>query len=531
VIFDISHLVAVIALSLIMVRSKLAYNIQVLLVLLFLLIIMMIVPLRLPHGIITNGPDMIYQLQVMNSIAATGAISFTSPTRFALAYVFTPMQETLLVMVGSVLGTPIETPLKYGGPLFGVLTVVFLLGFYRAFLPKKEALIAAFLAGNCSWFLQASTVHETLALVFLSLAIYSLTKSGVAWRLLTVLSALAIVSTHEFTAIVGSTFFALAALMIVILSRWLWFKRGPIENLMLKMPVLLMTWTFAWLTFVALPFFGSTIGVVGLVAGALLSGSARAAFPLTVGNSVPNSFDRLVGDIGVVSFAVACVSGSLAILGKRENSQYQQLLPYAAGSALIFFVGLISYLKFNQATDLLSRGFIYVYFFSAPIALYTILKISSALRKEAVIRQTVGICLILMIAVAGVYYQYPRYAIDNTAKENIEDVRFPLYQWQAAGYFVLGHDGGSIMWGDKIAFDYVGGYGDRNVNIFDNTLNLTLSEWISAVPSSSDIVILRQTMPVVPYGNYVVTSQGLHEILVTHDIIYSSGEVDMIIVS
>ena len=139
------------------------------------------------------------------------------------------------------------------------------------------------------------------------------------------------------------------------------------------------------------------------------------------------------------------------------------------------------------------------------------------------------ICLILIIVVAGVYAQYIRYRLDNTAPMNIEDVRFPLFQWQAAGYFVSGHAGGITVWGDKIAFDYVGGYGERDINVLDSTLNLTLSEWLSTTPASGDIVILRQTMPIIPYASYRVTSQGLHEILVTHDIIYSSGEVDMVV--
>jgi hypothetical protein len=137
----------------------------------------------------------------------------------------------------------------------------------------------------------------------------------------------------------------------------------------------------------------------------------------------------------------------------------------------------------------------------------------------------------LVIVVAGFYAQNGaiRYRIDNAAPMNIEDVRFPLFQLQAAGYFVSGHMGGSTLWGDKIGFDYVGGYGERDMHVLDSSLNLTLSEWMSTTPASGDIVILRQTMATNPYYNYQVTPQGLHEILVSHDIIYSSGEVDMVI--
>jgi hypothetical protein len=487
---------------------------------------MIIVPLRFPEGIVTNGPDMIYELQIMRNIAATGAITFDAPTRYALGYVFSPTQETLLVMVSMVLGASMETVLKYASAVFGVLTLAFLFGFYRAYLPKKEALLAVFLAGSCSVFLQESTIHQTLALVFLSVALYSLTKSGATWRFLTVLSVFATVTTHEFTAIVSSAFFISAALSIIVLSRWFGFKRGQIEDNMLKMPTLMVTATLAWLAFVALPYFGVTIGVVSFVIGTLLTGSTRAAFPLTLSNGVPNSWQRVVGDAGIVLFATTCMTGFILTLVKRGNVQYRQFLPYGGSAAVIFLIGLISYIRFHQATDLLSRGFIYVYFFAAPLALYAILRISSP--RKAVLRQVACICLICIIVVAGFYYQYPRYTIDNSAPKDIEDVRFPLFQWQGAGYFISGHMGGSSLWGDKIAFDYVGGYGERNVNVLDPTLNLTLTEWMSTTPSSGDIVILRQSMVTDPYANYQVSAQGLHEILVTHNIIYSSGEVVMV---
>ena len=531
-IFDFAHLVAVVTLALILFRSKLRHGEQVLLVLLSVLTFLLIIPARLPPGIITYGPDMIYELQIMRNIASTGAITFNAPTNYALGYIFTPTLETLFTMVSIILGSSLETVLKYAGPLLEILTLVFLYGFYRAYLPKKEALMGVFIAGNCfAFLLYATTVHQTLALVFLSITLYTLTKPEATWRLLTVLSAFLMVSTHEFTAIVSSVFFALLALAIIVLSRWFGLKRGPIESATLRMPALVLTMTFAWLAFVALPFFGNTVGVVLFVADQLLTGSARAEFPLTVGSSLPNSWERAVGDVGVVLFAATCLFGSLATLVKQENTEYRQLLTYAVSGALVFFFGLVAYVKFHQATDLLTRGYIYVYLFAAPIALFTLLKISLTLQRKTVLRQVISICLICMIVTAGVYYQYPRFLVDNTAPMDIEDVRFPLFQWQATGYFVLAHVTGTTLWGDKIAFDYVGGYGERNVNVLDPTSNLTLAEWMAATPSRGDVVILRQSMVIDPYASYVVTSPGLHQIMVTHDVIYSSGEINMVMES
>ena len=160
-----------------------------------------------------------------------------------------------------------------------------------------------------------------------------------------------------------------------------------------------------------------------------------------------------------------------------------------------------------------------------------ILKISSTIRQKIRYQQIVSVCLICLVVVGGVYYNYPRYFHDNKATLDVEDVRFPLFQWQSAGYFVKNYTGGNTIWGDKIAFDYVGGYGERNLLEPDTTLNITLAQWTSTYPSTGDVVILRKSMTTVPYANYVVTPSGIHEILITHNVIYSSGEVVMVVES
>jgi hypothetical protein len=262
-IFDLAHLVSVVALSAILVKSsRLKFSEQLLLVMFWLWVMRMMIPLRFPEGIISNYPDMIYELQIIQKIAATGTISFNAPTSYAGGYIFTPMLETFITISGNLLGLPFDTVLKYSGPVFGIPTIAFLFGFNKAFLPKKEALIAAFLGVSCFWVVRtdAFTVHESLALVFLTLTLYSLTQQGPAWRFVTLLSAFATVSTHEFTSIVGSVFFLFACIGILWLVRVGRLKRGATENTMLKMPGLMVTMTFTWLAFVALPFFATFLG-------------------------------------------------------------------------------------------------------------------------------------------------------------------------------------------------------------------------------------------------------------------------------
>ena len=500
IIFDVAHLVSVVALSTILIKSwRTKFRYQILLVLAWILTMRLMIPLRFPTGIMTNYPDMIYELQIIKRIAASGTIALAAPTSYALGYVFTPMLETLVVMSGLVFGVPFDFVLKYVGPFFGVITIAFLVGFYQAFLTKREAILAGFIAGSCFWFVRfdALSVHQPLALAFLSVVLYTLTKQGVAWRFLTILSTFAMVASHEFTAIVSSVFFIIAALGILLLARWFDVKRGAIESSMLKMPGLSLTLTFAWLAFVALPFFATSVGFADFVVATLLGSTSPISFPLTIAKGIPNSWDRIVGDIGILLFAATSSAGFLMALFKRELSDYKQLLPYAAAGGILFVIGLISYLRLYTATDLLSRGFIYVYFFAAPLSLAAALKIVPAIFRNRVnYQQFVSILLITLIVGSGVYYQYPRFLHDNSATLDLEDVRFPLFQWQAAGYFILNHAGTNTIWGDKIAFDYVGGYGERNIYEPDKTLNMTLAQWVSTYPSSGDIVILRQSMTV-----------------------------------
>jgi hypothetical protein len=532
-IFDIAYLVSVVALSTILVKSsKLRYGEQILLVLLWVLTMRMMIPLRFPEGLISNYPDMIYELQIMQKIAMGGRISFSASTVYAQGYIFTPMLETLLAIVSMILGSSLETTLKYAGPFLGVLTLTFLLGFYRAFLPKNEAILAVFLAGSCFHFLRfdATTVHQSLALVFLSLALYSLTKPGLAWRGLAVFSAFAVVSTHEFTAVVGSIVFLVAALGIMALASSPGMKRGPVGGGVLGMAALMMTMTFSWLALVAMPFFGRSMAlVVYLLHTSLgLATSAPISFPLIASGSVLPLWIRIVGDFGIVVFAAACSGGFIAVLTRRENSQYKRLLPYAASGAFVFFIGLLPYLRLRLASDLLSRSFIYVYFLAAPLALFAILKTSSAVCRKVTFQRVVCIFLISLIVLAGPHYNYPRFLYDNTVPMDTEDVRFPLEEWKIAGYFIGNHTGDSTIWGDKIAFSFIGGYGERNVEVLDRTLNLTLAEWVSTYPSAGDVVILRKSMASVPYFNYQTSSEGLHDIIAAHNIVYASEEVVII---
>jgi hypothetical protein len=438
------------------------------------------------------------------------------------------MLETLIVMSSAILGTSLDGTLKYAGPFFGVLTIAFLYGFFRSFLQSKESVLSAFLAGSCFWFIgfDARTLHQSLALAFFSLALYSLTKTGSSWRTLTILSIFGIVATHEFTAVMTSAFFVIVAVAILVLSRSRLIRPGAVEREMMNAPPLMIILTFTQLTFVAVFFFANMLTLGVNVFRILLGGYTTTIQSLLVPTKEAIGY-RVIEVVGITAFAVTFCIGFLEVLRKRGILEYKRLVPYATAGVLILLLGVLGFWKFSVAdTDLLYRGFIYVYFFGAPMALFAIFEVTS--KSKGSFRKGIAVALICVIVLAGAYTNYPRYFHDNHAPWNAEDVRFPLFQWKSAGEFAEKCiPQGVTVWGVRLAFDYVGGYADRNIQRINYNSTSTLSQWVSTHTSPGDIIVLRASLPTVA-ENFPVNQSELNQVIRTHNIVYSSGEVWMI---
>jgi hypothetical protein len=203
------------------------------------------------------------------------------------------------------------------------------------------------------------------------------------------------------------------------------------------------------------------------------------------------------------------------------------MLPLAIGAGIIFIICFVPFARVTEGTDLLYRGFDYIYFFAAPLSYITIKKLTSSVRFQPNYQKIVGILLIALIASAGFYYYRPASSYDNSAPLNVEDVRFPLQEWKSAGLFVKTHiDQSANLLGDSIAFDYIGGYGEREVKLQEQNANYSLNKLIYTDASPGDIVVLRESAVKVPY--YVTNETEFSEILQSNNVFFSSGEVIMI---
>jgi hypothetical protein len=495
------------------------------------------IPLRFPEGIITNYTDVIYELQIVRNMIASGAVTFTAPTSYAAAYAFNPTLELLISAISLVTGLDSDVTMKYAGPFMGVLTIAFLFAFYRGFMSRKASCISLLLAASCANFLffDSQTLHETLALVFLSGLVYTLARSGKRWTIIGTIFASMVVMTHAFTSVMVSVFFFSASVVVLIFSRT--FKQNPshLERSILRIVFPFAAMTCLWLLWVAFPISKSIAGYVQGVLRVLLSGS-QTTFSLRAGPAITNLWIRITGDAGLVLFALTAVIGFI-LATRKQYSLYRRMLPLAIGAGIIFIISFVPFVGYIQSSSLyriffylLGRAYTYVYFFAAPLSYLAIAKLTSSVRFQPNYGKIVGMLLIALIASAGFYYGRPVFIYDNSAPLNVEDVRFPLQEWKSAGLFVKTHtDQSASLWGDQIAFNYIGGYGEREVGEREahyGTINITLNELVYTDASPGSIVILRDSAVTVPY--YVTNETEFTEILQSNNVFFSSGEVIMI---
>jgi hypothetical protein len=489
---------------------------------------MMTIPLRLPEGIVSNYPDMIYEKQIIDHIVSVGRFNFSAPTTYAQGYAYNTMLELLIAEVSLVSGLCLENILKYLATFLGLLTIIFLFGFYENFMSKSKAVIASFLAGSCSHFIFfcAHTVHYSLALTFFTLVLFSLTKKARIWRFLTILSIFIIVSTHHFSSIVMSCYFIITTIAIPAITFLFKKKLWIAEKTTFGAATLFLVMSISWLLYLAFSFFNKIINLFKNVWLDIFTKN-EVVFPWAARERMIVTPFHTIGDVGVLIFLLMGIIGFLLTFTGKKIKKFRTLLPFATSGAFIFISATLVFLKYTSMTDLLTRALDYLYFSFAPFSLFAILKISRAFRSY-ISRKILSTLLICFICISALYYGYASrsYRYEYASPLDKEDVRFPLYEWKSAGLFARDHIKQAVkIWGDKIAFNYIGGYGNIDVQTLPAELNITLLNWLKTYPFLGDLVVLRKSMIYAPYLNYYVDEKEFHYILECNNLLYTSGEI------
>jgi len=530
-IFHTAYLISIVTLSFLLIQfNSVPFRLKFFCVLIWIWTLMMTIPLRLPEGIISNLPDMIYETQIIKNIIVSGRVSFNAPTTYASNYAFNPMLELLIAEVSMISGMGYEIILKYLGPFLGPLSIVFLFGFYKSFLSERDAVVSSFLAGSCFHFLgfAAHTVHLSLALTFFTLLLNGLTKNTMKWIIITTLSIFMIVSTHHFSSIVGTFYFIIVSLTMLAFHFLLKERFIQVEKTIFRIAVSFLVMCISWLLYVTFSLFGELIKLSKTIWLILISTEQEISFPLTEKGVIYTPF-HIVGDVSVLVYGLLAIIGFLLALTSKTLRNYKSILPFAVSGAFILITAILIYSKYSPMKDLLPRAFIYFYFSTAPLSLLAIQKVYSSFSQST--RKYFIVLTIILVCISAKYYGYASisYHYDNASPLDTEDVRFPLHEWKFAGLFVRDKvKQVAGIWGDKIAFNYIGGYGEVDVKILPKGLNITLIDWMTIYPSFNDLIILRKSMIKVPYSSYHVSEKEFYYILENNNLFYMSGEVIML---
>jgi hypothetical protein len=363
------------------------------------------------------------------------------------------------------------------------------------------------------------------------------------WRTISIISLVALASSHLLSGVyVLVVLVAAKAYLLMKRKASTSFPRLTLSSAMLlSATTIVLVWLF-YPAFLLTPFLGAEY----------LTFESRAIitqFALSPGG-VQNPFaTRLVGDIGIVSFGILLALGFLQLSIKNRENPLGDLLPYSFGSAVLFALNLLAFTFTSYLKDLLPRGFWYLYLISAPLAVYTMSREWSRLRKPGdsnpdagrtqvvhknrlKIRPLLSCLLVIMILLPSMYYHYPADRYDNHQPADASGyttvIRLPLEQWISVGVWSWSHVKDSYVYGDKVTTAFVGGLGTKHV--IQLPQNGTLRDWIESNDLRGTVIVLRNSLPQEPNYDLSVNPNQIHSVIEKNNLVYNCGDPVIVII-
>jgi hypothetical protein len=495
--------------------------------------------LRLGTDVLSNGPDPLYLQQLVGSILSTGFINFGNGIGAAFEYSFYPTAQTSASMLVLITGASAAAVMKFLPFLSSPIIIILLYSFYCSFVSERDAVFSTLIAASCFWFLyfESTFTQSLFGTLFTCILLLSLTKKRPVWHIVSIISLVALASSHFLSGIyILTILFAAKAYLIVT-------QKSVNSTLRINLPSTMLltaaTIVLAWLLYPALlliPFL--IVQYIGFQHATVIQ------FALSRGGTGNPFVTRLIGDIGVVSFAIFLTTGFLHLSIKNRENQLGALLHYSFGGAVLFAVSVLAFTISPFAKDLLPRGFWYVYLISAPIAVYSMNrgwsritkslsrgapqegppKVDSRIRFE--IKWLLACSLIIMILLSSMYYYYPADRFDNSQPPNTGGyttvTRLPLEEWVFAGFWTSSHVAGQYVIGGKVVYAFIGGLGRKHVSELPQSG--TLSNWIQSNNLRGNVIVLRNSLPEEPEGELVVDANQIQSALNRSNLIYNSGD-------
>ena len=502
------------------------------------------VPLRLPGDILSNYPDAWYVKQLVDSIMGCSCYCLGCGTGQAYMYSFYPIDQLSTAVLATVTSANDTMLMKFMPVLLSTCFLLLLFGLFRNFLSDTDALLATQISGSCFWFVYflSRPVQSAYGVLFISMILFSLKRSGSLGRMTFIMGSLGVASSHMLSAIY-------ILILLCTAKGYMAFdkilkKRNTEVPLGSSRIAILAIIVIAWMLYPAIIASANLVDSLRFALLEIQAGSLR--FALSAGATTANPTPtRIVGNIGVILYGALLLFGFLYLYLRRQSISVRGLLPYGFAAGVVWAVHVLIFsLGVTTAIDILPRGFFFVYTVGSPLAVFGLYHVSKFYVPKVVQKLTGSIAepkhgetrvagilaysLIILILLSSMYYYYPAFRYDNSAPMNFEDVRLPLEQWRVVGAWASHYVAAEDLYGDKLAFSFVGAIGEKWVHVFPPEGDLLA--WFRTIPAKGEIVALRMSSTYAPYEQFVTTADRLQSALESNNLVYSSGDAVLVIV-
>ena len=485
----------------------------------------LLVAASVPYPIIAST-DLNFELQNVNRILSTGALSWGQGTGFAADYSYFPGLELLVSILSLVSMIPQVVLIKYAGSFVCIITVTFLFCVYSGVFGRQSCGVAVALAALSPTLIAFNGYigHGSLAYAFLGMVLLSLTKREKrAWFFVTMLGVASMVITHAFTSYV---FVSLLLLLGAVAWRSGKKTSATLPNLTQVTALVASVLVSAWSAFVAIAYLPNIFGFLAAVTDSLTASHPTLA-PISPTGSKPLWVVALtyLGLVTYFSFAFGMfIRGIL-----RKNAQDRTEAWLAFPGFLIFGATLVPYLAgLSSSSSIFVRGLVYLYFLTAPLVAQFLARpltglLHGGLRLRFSGRAVLASGLIFIMLVPVVYYGVSPDIYDRSSPIMFPgDNRLSLGEWQTVAGFSRDRISAHFVYGVSLARDHVGALGAKEVKILVVPVGGTLLEWVQQRPRV--FIFLRVSIIHTPDFGYV-SENDLQSTFDRVNLLYSSGDV------
>jgi hypothetical protein len=445
-------------------------------------------------------------------------------------YATYPGLELLATSLYLVSGVAAIDFLGYGAAVLSGITVWLIFAFYRRLLPQRSLATKATMVAAFSCYMitfGALAIHETLALVFVCLALVGLSlprRSSLAGTILFCLAGIATIISNIFTAFL---FVILSG--VYVLCSWILMRRLDkdtqifrIRHLYLYAMIFLAwnVWVSSLPTMIGLHSVQSVLGFSAneYVKSALIPTGTKPEWVLTL----------IL--LGFVSYGLVTLAGFFATI-RSQLSRLAKLIPFALSGGTIFVILFflpIAGLNRVGGEGIQSRAFLYAYLFGAPLFIIGLFFVST--RKPYTLRylfraRIVPLLILAIVLSPAVYYGLDSFLYDRTSPVTGLDIRLGYAGEHGAYVFASRYSATPQV----LAVDIAARMGA------DTGTGVTIESLTDLIPfryhSIGDLVrgqcrtmILRQSIARFPDSGYKVTTSEYQYLLAVSNIVYSSGD-------